>query len=136
MIDPILAALSRLSAAEEFLDYLEVPYDPQIVRVNRLHILKRFQKYLLSSSPPKARAEKDLRLFYRGLLEQAYLDFVVSTPLREKVFAVFQQSVEKKKPALATVAIEDLRASLRSGPMRRQAPAGEGSGLPSGGSTS
>ena len=136
MIDPILTALSRLSAAEEFLDYLEVPYDPQIVRVNRLHILKRFQKYLLSSAAPKARAEKDLRLFYRGLLEQAYQDFVVSTPLQEKVFAVFQQPVEKKKPAAATVAIEDLRASLRSGPMGGQAPVRERSGLSSGGSSS
>lgn len=137
MIDPILAALSRLSAAEEFLDYLGVPYEPQVVRVNRLHILKRFQKYLLTASAPTARTENELRLFYRGLLTQAYRDFVSSTPLEEKVFAVFQRPASEKKAAAATtVAVEDLRSLLRAKPAGRQASAAAGSDPRSGGNLS
>ncbi|MGD9896273.1 MAG: nitrogenase-stabilizing/protective protein NifW [Candidatus Methylacidiphilaceae bacterium] len=132
MIDPILAALSRLSAAEEFLDFLEVPYDPQIVHVNRLHILKRFQKYLFSARAPAERTERELRLFYQGLLEQAYQDFATSTPLQEREFAVFQRPVSGK-PAAATIAIEDLRSSLRGRPASGNAHAGEGGDLRSGG---
>ncbi|QSR85192.1 nitrogenase-stabilizing/protective protein NifW [Methylacidimicrobium sp. B4] len=133
MIDPILADLSRLSAAEEFLDYLEVPYDPQVVRVNRLHILKRFQKYLLSANAPKTRTDEELRLFYRGLLEAAYQDFVRSSALQEKVFPVFHRPAPEKKPLSATVAVEDLRSSLRGKRMPRETPVTPGSKLPSGG---
>lgn len=133
MIDPILADLSRLSAAEEFFDYLELPYDPQVVRVNRLHILKRFQKYLLSAEAPKERHQAQLRVFYRGLLEAAYQDFVHSTALQEKVFAVFQRPPPEKKPMTAAVAIEDLRSSLRGKPVPWGAPTVPGSRLPSGG---
>ncbi|VVM04607.1 Nitrogenase-stabilizing/protective protein NifW [Methylacidimicrobium cyclopophantes] len=136
MIDPVLSALSRLSSAEEFLDYLEVSYEPEIVRVNRLHILKRFQKYLLTASAPEARSESELRFFYRGLLEQAYQDFVSSTPLQEKVFAVFRRPALERKPAAATVAVEDLRSSLRGGCTGSRAPAAPGSDLRSGGARS
>lgn len=134
MIDPVLAALSRLSAAEEFLDYLEVPYDPQVVRVNRLHILKRFQKYLLQASAPPSRSEEELRLFYRKLLEAAYQDFVHSSALQEKVFPVFHRPSPEKKPVTATVAIEDLRSSLRGRPARKETPAAQGCDPASGGS--
>lgn len=133
MIDPVLAALSRLSAAEEFLDYLEVPYDPQVVRVNRLHILKRFQNYLLSASAPKAKTEEELRLFYRGLLEEAYQDFVRSSALQEKVFPVFHRPAPEKKPIAATVAIEDLRSSLRGRTPSKGVPSARGSHPDSGG---
>ncbi|MDD4933890.1 MAG: nitrogenase-stabilizing/protective protein NifW, partial [Methylacidiphilaceae bacterium] len=90
---------------------------------------------LLSATPPKTRDENQMRLFYRGLLEQAYQDFVSSTPLQEKVFAVFQRPVEAKKPAAATVAIEDLRSSLRGKPVGSAATAAEGNGLPQGGTS-
>ncbi|HET7688396.1 MAG TPA: nitrogenase-stabilizing/protective protein NifW, partial [Candidatus Macondimonas sp.] len=42
----LMNQLGRFSAAEEFLDFFQVPYDPAVVHVNRLHILKRFNQYL------------------------------------------------------------------------------------------
>ncbi len=38
----LLDRLRALSAAEEFFELLEVPYDPRLVSVNRLHIMKKF----------------------------------------------------------------------------------------------
>ena len=38
--------LSTLSAAEEFFDFFGIGYEPNVVHVNRLHILKRFHDYL------------------------------------------------------------------------------------------
>ena len=43
--------LERFSAAEEFLDFFQVPYAQAVVNVNRLHILKRFNQY--PAPPPQ-----------------------------------------------------------------------------------
>ena len=42
----VLAELEKLSSAEDFFSYLKVDYDPALLRVARLHILKRMGKYL------------------------------------------------------------------------------------------
>ena len=44
-------AIDDLVSAEDFLDYFEVPYDPAVVQVNRLHILQRFHDYLARQAP-------------------------------------------------------------------------------------
>ena len=44
-----LETLATLSAAEEFFEHLGVAYDPAVIHVNRLHILKRFNQYLRTS---------------------------------------------------------------------------------------
>ena len=38
--------IEELESAEDFLNYFELPYEPSIVHVNRLHILQRFHDYL------------------------------------------------------------------------------------------
>lgn len=38
--------LTRLSAAEEFLEFFAIPFEQNVVNVSRLHILKRFYQYL------------------------------------------------------------------------------------------
>jgi nitrogenase-stabilizing/protective protein len=82
-------SLADLSAAEDFLDYFGIPYDEQVVRVNRLHILQRYHDYLARlgeiGGDDLARAA-----VYRQWLNQAYQDFVGSDSLTEKVFRVFQ----------------------------------------------
>ena len=80
--------LEELSSAEDFLDYFGVAYDPAVVQVNRLHILQRFHDYLEEIDEPLDAANR--RELYRGLLQSAYRDFVVSDARSEKVFRVFQ----------------------------------------------
>jgi nitrogenase-stabilizing/protective protein len=83
-------AMEDLVSAEDFLDYFEVPYEPSVVQVNRLHILQRFHDYLAKQAPNLPPEESQQRGIYRLWLERAYQDFTVSDSLTEKVFAVFQ----------------------------------------------
>ena len=87
-------AMEDLIAAEDFLEYFEVPFDPQVVHVNRLHILQRFHDYLTRQTPNLPPEEEQLRAIYRLWLERAYQDFVESDSLTEKVFAVFQNQAK------------------------------------------
>lgn len=99
-----LNSLSTLSSAEEFLDFLKVPYDPQIVRVNRLHILKRFHDYIGQSGLPDGSSDDEaLGRAYAGALERAYGDFVHSSAVKEKVFKVFQRGDGKAFVPLAAI---------------------------------
>jgi nitrogenase-stabilizing/protective protein len=85
-------SLSRLSSAEEFLDFFAIPYEQPVVNVSRLHILKRFYQYLRQEVDFAGRGEDSQRERYAELLARAYQDFVTSTPAREKVFKVFQDA--------------------------------------------
>ena len=82
-------ALEELSSAEDFLDYFEIPYEPAIVHVNRLHILQRFNEYLSQSEEMIPENEEAKKEVYTRLLTRAYQDFVESDALTEKVFKVF-----------------------------------------------
>lgn len=92
-----LEELGKLSAAEEFLNFLEVPYDPQMVQVNRLHILKRFHNYLEQAGLPGDLDEPALREAYREHMQRAYSDFLSSNGVTEKLFKVFQQAEKARK---------------------------------------
>lgn len=100
--------LSTLSSAEEFLNFLEVDYDPRVVNVKRLHILKRFNQYLARQAFNSA-SEAEIKAQYRALLKQAYEDFVTSDAVTEKVFKVFQDAAGVK-----TYSLDNLRATLRN----------------------
>jgi len=84
--------LAELSAAEEFLEYFEVPYDLGVVQVSRLHILQRFHDYIAHVPNGLPEAEPARREAYRRLLTRAYQDFVTSDALTEKVFRVFHMN--------------------------------------------
>jgi len=107
--------LKALSSANEFLDFFGVPYDEQIVNVNRLHILKRFYQYLHKAEGLGDLDEVGLFTRYRELLTQAYRDFTVSDAVTEKVFKVFQDA-----EGTQTVSVNSLRDSLQA---RRSAAA-------------
>jgi len=87
-------AMEELVSAEDFLDYFDVPYEPAIVQVNRLHILQRFHDYLAKQAPNLPPEENLQYGIYRLWLERAYQDFVVSNSITEKVFAVFQNQAK------------------------------------------
>lgn len=89
MDDPTLnEALEDLESAEDFLHYFGVAFDPAVVHVNRLHILRRYHDYLARAGDLPV-AEDAQRAVYTALLARAYQDFVESDALTEKVFKVF-----------------------------------------------
>lgn len=103
----LLNTMQNFSAAEEFFEFLGVDYTPQIVHVNRLHILKRFQQYLGRDPVPEGLPEADERAAYRAKLQLAYQDFVRSNAVAEKVFKVFQD-----KAGVQTVSVNKLKQTL------------------------
>jgi nitrogenase-stabilizing/protective protein len=104
----VMRDLGRLSSAEEFLDYFGIPYLPETVRVNRLHVLKRFQQYL-SAMPELRNADAStVHAACKELLAQAYEDFVLSSPLKERVFKVLQDAEGQR------VGLNQLRRTLPS----------------------
>ena len=92
----VLDELKRLSAAEEFFEYLEVAYDPKVVNVARLHILRRMGQYLAKEQGESA--DQELRERCKQHLETAYADFVASSPIAERVFKVHKDAVKQQTP--------------------------------------
>jgi nitrogenase-stabilizing/protective protein len=103
----LLDTMQKFSSAEEFLDFLGVDYAPQVVHVNRLHILKRFQQYLGRDPVPEGLPETEEHAAYKNRLQLAYGDFVQSDAVTEKVFKVFQD-----KAGMQTVSVQKLKTSL------------------------
>ena len=93
----ILAQLERASSAEDFFTLLGVDFDPKVVNVVRLHILRRMGQYLVSEDftglPDEVVMER-----CRTVLAQAYADFVESSPLDQRVFKVLKDAVKPPKP--------------------------------------
>jgi nitrogenase-stabilizing/protective protein len=78
-----LEDLEDLESAEDLLNYFDIAYDPNVVHVNRLHILQRFHDYLQTLAPEASASD------YHAMLQRAYNDFVTSDAQTEKVFKVF-----------------------------------------------
>lgn len=88
-----LAEFERLVDAEEYLHFFGLPYDPQFVNVNRLHILKKFSNFI-KSIDPTGLSETELLDRYEIALQQAYNTFNDSSPLDEKLFKVFKDKAQ------------------------------------------
>jgi nitrogenase-stabilizing/protective protein len=99
--------LEALESAEDFLEYFQIPFDPKVVQVNRLHILQRFHDYLaqVDEMPDGPRQRWAL---HADLLGAAYQDFVVSDAMTEKVFRVFHAY----RPQNVQIPVEDLLVEL------------------------
>ncbi len=102
----VLQELRRLSAAEEFFEQLGVPYDPAVLNVARLHILRRMRSYLDEQGVSADLDEATVREQCRVLLSRAYEDFVVSTPIAERSFKVHRDAI--REPRQTIVGLEDL----------------------------
>jgi nitrogenase-stabilizing/protective protein len=112
----ILDQLNSLSSAEDFFTFLDIDFDPSVVRVARLHIMRRMGQYIKGSQLDgvfDALEDEQVRVLCREHLEQAYLDFVESSPLKERLFKVHQEAVAPKpettKPfvSLASITVAD-----------------------------
>ena len=87
----VLEQLSKLSSAEDFFRFLDLPFDPVVLNVARLHILRRMGDNLRQAAvePNEAKA----RAYFRAHLERAYEDFVRSSPIKERVFKVHKDAI-------------------------------------------
>jgi nitrogenase-stabilizing/protective protein len=97
-----LERLQGLSSAEDFFEFLGVPFEPEIVRVARLHIMRRMGQYLRGSEVEGALEAADNDAVFalcRNHLEQAYADFVASSPIAERIFKVHQEAVAPQPPS-------------------------------------
>ncbi len=77
--------------AEDYFAFFDLPYNPRVVNVNRLHILRKFAQYLGPLENFQGSEEERLGQA-RQALEKAYQTFLTSTPQQEKLFRVFQDS--------------------------------------------
>ncbi|HXX66201.1 MAG TPA: nitrogenase stabilizing/protective protein NifW [Polyangiaceae bacterium] len=93
----VLDDLRKLSAAEEIFRYLGVPFEPAVVNVCRLHILRRMGQYL-AQEPLAGLAELEVLARCRVHLQAAYNDFVARSPIEERVFKVHRDAVRPKAP--------------------------------------
>jgi nitrogenase-stabilizing/protective protein len=93
----VLEKLNSLSSAEDFFTVLGVAYDPKVVNVARLHILKRMGQYL-AGEDFAGLPDAIVTARCKSVLERAYADFVASTPLDERVFQGLQEAVAPPKP--------------------------------------
>ncbi|MEH2262445.1 nitrogenase-stabilizing/protective protein NifW [Nostoc sp.] len=82
--------LKKLVDAEEFFQFFNMPYDVEVVNVNRLHILKKFSQYIqeIDNNSPELSQEERLNQ-YSLALQKAYQVFIESTPHEQKLFKVF-----------------------------------------------
>jgi nitrogenase-stabilizing/protective protein len=106
-----LGQLRKLSSAEDFFEALGVDYDPAILRVARLHILRRMGEYL-GESEAAAGNDDEVWLACRLFLANAYADFVASSPIEQRVFKVLKDAVKPKdEPAKPFVSLSSLTAA-------------------------
>ena len=88
----MLDRMRGLSAAEDFFTLLHVSYDPAVLQVARLHILRRMGQYL-SQESLGAMTDDAAEQACKATLARAYADFVKSTPLEQRVFKVLKDAV-------------------------------------------
>jgi len=105
----IVEKLKRLSSAEDFFAALGVAYDEAVLRVARLHILKRMGQYLnsdeLGGLPDSVAVERA-----KATLQRAYADFERSSPLAERVFQVLKDHDPERPvaPKTAFVGLDEI----------------------------
>lgn len=87
-----LTEFNQLTDAEQYLEFFQLPYDPQMVNVNRLHILRKFSNLIKAAPAELAQAPESEQLaYYREALQQAYDVFLTSNSVEQKLFKVFQE---------------------------------------------
>lgn len=103
----ILQQLKKASSAEEFFSLLGVDYDPGVVNVARLHILRRMGQYLFSEDFEEL-GDAEVTERCKVFLQRAYQDFLTSTPIDERLFKVHKDAV-KPAPAPSLVQLNVLK---------------------------
>jgi len=99
----ILDDLKAVASAEEVFDLLEVRYDPRVLNVARLHILKRIGEWLeaedLEGLPDLAVAER-----CKAALQRVYQSFERASPRNGASFKVFRDAIALRRRAFVPFA--------------------------------
>jgi nitrogenase-stabilizing/protective protein len=91
-MDDLLKTIEKLVNAEDYLKFFGISYDPKVVHVNRLHILKKFALYKDEIDRSQSQPSSETRLTdYKNAMQKAYETFLKSTAPEERLFKVFQQ---------------------------------------------
>ncbi|MGD0109905.1 MAG: nitrogenase stabilizing/protective protein NifW [Rhodopila sp.] len=90
--------LGSMSGAEDFFAALDLPYDPAILNVARLHIMRRMGQYLSGTERTGLDDDDAVPRACRLHLERAYQDFVRSSPIVERMFKVHQDAIKPAEP--------------------------------------
>jgi len=91
--------LESLETAEDFLDYLGVKNDPRAVRVNRLHILKRFHDLLEAAGGLDDLDDEAGFARARDALAEAYASVLATDQSERKLFRVHHMHEEREAAA-------------------------------------
>ncbi len=109
----VLQELGRLSSAEDFFKHLGVPFEPSVVQISRLHIMRRMGQYLKGSEIDGAfdgLSDDEISALCRSHLDRAYRDFIESTPIQERLFKVHKEGIAPKaEPAGHFVPLDSLK---------------------------
>lgn len=92
-----LAAFDRCQSAEEYFALLDVAYDPRVVSVNRLHILRHFAGQLERIRQSPAAAEPAALDAYRDALTRSYQAFTTATALDHRLFRVLRDRAPRDR---------------------------------------
>ena len=71
----LLRDLAELSSAEDFFAYFDLTFDPKVLAVSRLHIMKRFHDSLSRVDGLQSLDDPSKRDLYRRQLADAYSEF-------------------------------------------------------------
>lgn len=86
-----LAQFNQITDAEAYFEFFGLDYDPQVVNINRLHILRKFSQLIADADQSSAEQSEEQRLqTYRQALQTAYSVFTTSSSVEQKLFKVFQ----------------------------------------------
>ena len=86
-----LEEFNKLTNAEDFFEFLALPYDSKVVNVNRLHILQKFSQLKAEVDQETSDPQEKLSR-YRSALQSAYELFLSSSAPEQKLFKVFQDA--------------------------------------------
>lgn len=98
-----LTQFNQLKDAEDYFEFFGLTYDPKVVNVNRLHILRKFAQ--LVQDEDKSQSEEKKLNAYRRALQTAYDLFLTSSSVEQKLFKVFQDK-PKNVVMLSDIAVE------------------------------
>ncbi|MEL6334733.1 MAG: nitrogenase-stabilizing/protective protein NifW, partial [Cyanobacteria bacterium J06626_26] len=87
----------------DYFEFFGLTYDPNVVNVNRLHILRKFAQ--LVQDEDKSQPEEKTLNAYRRALQTAYDLFLTSSSVEQKLFKVFQDK-PKNVVMLSDIAVE------------------------------